>query len=63
MLNKILSLFSLLAIIIGGMVVYSNTAYFPKASGAELEQRVTSMESAMNTKLDMVINLLQKKDE
>lgn len=62
MLNKILSLFSLLAIIIGGMVVYSNTAYFPKASGAELEQRVSSMESNMNMKLDMVISLLKEKN-
>lgn len=61
MINKILSLFSLLAIIIGGMVVYSNTAYFPKAQGAELEQRVSSMESTMNMKLDTVISLLKDK--
>lgn len=62
MINKLLAIFSLLSIIVGGLIVYSNTAYFPKASGAELEQRVNSIENSTNMKLDMVINLLQKKD-
>lgn len=52
--------FTLVSMIVGGIVAYANVAYFPMDKGAQLEVKVASLDQNINTKLDRVILMLDK---
>ncbi len=60
MSGKILTLLTILSILMGGMLLYANTAYFPNAEGEKLKSQVEILQNDTNKKLDLILEKVDK---
>lgn len=62
-MRTLLYIFTIIAILAGGALVYANTAYFPLRAGVVLEGKVLNLEHNTNSKLTKILTILENNYE
>lgn len=59
-MNKIVTFLTLVGFLMGAMLLYANTAYFPNAEGEKLKSRMEVLQDDTNKKLDLIYEAVKK---